>query len=77
MLYPEGDVRITFDKVLMARRYDQPEAFNRKLYEPKIMMLEVKYTGLLPDFIRAMVFQKNHQPVSFFKYFTGWLALIV
>jgi hypothetical protein len=76
-VYPEGDVRITFDKVLTARRYDQPEAFYKKLYEPKIMMLEVKYTGILPDFIRAMVFQKNHQPVSFSKYFTGWLALIV
>jgi hypothetical protein len=76
-VYPEGDVRITFDKVLTARRYDQPEVFNKKLYEPKIMMLEVKYTGILPDFIRAMVFQKNHQPVSFSKYFTGWLALIV
>jgi hypothetical protein len=75
-VHKEGDVRITFDKNLTARRYDQVEAFDRRLFEPKFMMLEVKYTGLLPDFIRTLVFHKNHQPVAYSKYYAGWVALI-
>ncbi|MDP2426411.1 MAG: polyphosphate polymerase domain-containing protein [bacterium] len=75
-VYPQGDVRITFDKALTARRFDQDIAYERKLYEPKYMILEVKYTGLLPDFIRSIVFFKNFQPVSFSKYYTGWLTTI-
>ena len=75
-IYDVGDVRITFDKNLRARRYDQDPGFEQLLFEPKMMMLEVKYTEKLPQFLKTILFQKDFQQVSYSKYYAAWLKLI-
>lgn len=75
-VFPSGNVRITFDKNLRARRVDQDPHMMRSLFEPKYMMLEVKYTGLLPAFLKTLLFSKNYQQIAYSKYYAAWLQLI-
>ena len=75
-VFPSGNIRITFDKSLRARRVDQDPQMMRLLFEPKYMMLEVKYTGLLPTFLKTLLFTKNFQQVAYSKYYAAWLQLI-
>ncbi|MBU1144667.1 MAG: polyphosphate polymerase domain-containing protein [Firmicutes bacterium] len=73
--YPEGDVRITFDKDICGYLFDRSISSKRKILEPRTMILEVKYTGILPDFIHKIVFYKNLQVLSYSKFYMSWLLL--
>jgi len=73
--YPVGDVRITFDQNIEASIYGRNHPFKRKVLEPKTLILEVKYTELLPDFISKIVMHRNFQVLSYSKYYMGWLLL--
>lgn len=73
--YPIGDVRITFDQNIEASLYGRDFAYKRKVLEPKTLILEVKYTELLPDIISKIVMHRNFQVLSYSKYYMGWLLL--
>ncbi|MFA5007264.1 MAG: polyphosphate polymerase domain-containing protein [Candidatus Izemoplasmatales bacterium] len=73
--FPAGDVRVTFDKDVTARLFDSDPAFARRVLEPGQTILEVKYTGLLPETLRKILFHRNHQVVSYSKYYMGWILL--
>lgn len=72
---PEGDVRITFDKDIVAYQYGNDALFARKVHEPGYMILEVKYTEFIPEVIRKVVFSHKYQVCSFSKYYMGWIIL--
>lgn len=71
--HPIGETRITFDKSLTVSDYGRNHEFKRKILEPRTMILEVKYTSFLPDFISKVIFHRNFQPMSYSKYYMGWL----
>jgi len=73
--FPEGDVRITFDKDVEACLFESDRGFRRRILEPSQMILEVKYTGYLPEVLRKIVFYRNYQVVSYSKYYMGWVLL--
>lgn len=73
--YPEGDVRVTFDKNIVAYRFGNEPKFSRKVHEPGLMILEVKYTEFIPEAIRKVIFSHHFQVSSFSKYYMGWLVL--
>lgn len=73
-IFHNNDVRITFDKDIIAYNcYNK--TMRHKVLEPRKMILEVKYTKNMPDYIRKVVLKKNYQPVPFSKYMMGWLKL--
>jgi len=71
--HPIGETRITFDKAITANSYGRHHEFKRNILEPKTLILEVKYTSILPDFISKVVFHRNYQVLSYSKYYMGWL----
>ncbi|MDD3122094.1 MAG: polyphosphate polymerase domain-containing protein [Candidatus Izemoplasmatales bacterium] len=73
--YSVGDVRITFDKNIEASIFNRAYPFTRRILEPKTMILEVKYTEILPDFINKVVMHRNFQVLSYSKYYMSWLLL--
>lgn len=73
--FPQGDVRVTFDKDVEARLWESDPAFFRRVLEPGMTVLEVKYTGYLPETLRKILFFKNYQVVSYSKYYMGWVLL--
>lgn len=74
-IYPQGDVRVTFDKNIVAYRFGNEPEFSRKVHEPGLMILEVKYTEYIPEAIRKVIFSHRFQVCSFSKYYMGWLVL--
>lgn len=58
MIYDVGTVRITFDKLLRAMEKDEdmfdPHALSLSVMGREQMILEVKFTGLLPEKIRRL-----------------------
>lgn len=76
-IYPEGDVRITFDKNIVTYLWEREHLFKHKVLEPRNLILEVKYTEILPEFIRKLVFFKNFQLISYSKYYMSWLASVI
>lgn len=68
-----GDTRITFDKDITATTYGRAFPFKRNVLEPRTLVLEVKYTNILPDFISKVLFHRNFQVLSYSKYYMGWL----
>ncbi len=73
-IFNNGDVRITFDKDIMAYNWYNKN-MKYKVLEPRQIILEVKYRKHLPDFIRKVVFLKNYQPIPYSKYLMCWLKL--
>jgi hypothetical protein len=73
--FPQGDVRVTFDKDITAYLWGSDPGFRRAVLEPHQTILEVKYTGYLPDTLRKILFFKNFQVVSYSKYYMGWVLL--
>ncbi len=59
LVWPDGNVRITFDRHLATGIYRQdlwdPAAAVMPVLEPGQMILEVKYDHYLPDFIRSLL----------------------
>lgn len=72
-VYPDGDVRITFDRNIAFA--DQFEGFfDRKLFLQPILpvgmqLLEVKYTEFLPEFIHQQLNELNLQQCTYSKYY--------
>lgn len=72
-IYPEGDVRITFDRNISFS--DEVECFFEEdiLLQPIMIagkeLLEVKYTDFLPDFIYQGINMKQLQQYTFSKYY--------
>lgn len=71
-VYPYGDVRITFDSHVRSGVFHN-EIFDRNLpvmevLEPGQLIMEVKYTEFLPNFIRAMLQVDNSIYVAASKY---------
>lgn len=58
LIYDVGTVRVTFDKLLRAMERDEdmfdPNAPSLSVMGPEQMILEVKFTGLLPERIRRL-----------------------
>jgi len=75
-VFPQGEVRITFDKEITAYRYHSDLQIRRNILEPQTMILEVKYTEILPEFIRKLIFYKKLQAVANSKYYLSWLLLM-
>ena len=71
----EGDVRITFDKDIVAYRFGNGSSFARRVHENGLMILEVKYTEYIPEAIRKVIFSHKYQVSSFSKYYMGWIIL--
>ncbi|MBQ7955155.1 MAG: polyphosphate polymerase domain-containing protein [Lachnospiraceae bacterium] len=72
-VYPDGDVRITFDRNISFSD-DIEHFFEENLFMRPIMpvgkeLLEVKYTEFLPDFLHQGLDIKNLQRCTFSKYF--------
>lgn len=72
-IYPDGDVRITFDRNIAFS--DEVETFLEKdIFLQPIMplhkeLLEVKYTEFIPDFIHEAINIKQLQQNTFSKYY--------
>lgn len=79
-VYPSGNVRITFDRNIMASRYCD-EFFEERLtgmtpvLPAGIHVLEVKYDELLPDHIAQQIQIGTLRQTAFSKYYLGRLAL--
>ncbi len=73
-IFHKSDVRITFDKDILA--YNCYNKYNKyKILEPRKIILEVKYTKSIPEAIRKIIFSRKFQPVPYSKYLMGWLKL--
>ena len=72
-VYPAGNVRITFDKNLSCwgKCLDLfAKAIHRKrVFHPSLMVMEVKYTGFLPSFIRRLIDIENREAEACSKYY--------
>jgi len=73
--YPEGNVRVTFDKDIGAYTFGSDPRFIRRIIEPTMMILEVKYSGFIPEHIRKVIFSHRYQVSSLSKYYMGWIIL--
>ena len=74
-IYPAGDVRITFDTNVRAGLWNL-NLFDDKLptinvLDPDLLILEVKYTELLPSFIQAALPIHSGAPMAVSKYVLG------
>lgn len=72
--FNNNDVRITFDKDIITYNWYNSN-IKYKVLEPKQVIMEVKYTKTLPDFIRHVVFAKKYQVIPYSKYLMSWLKL--
>ena len=79
-VHPLGNVRVTFDKNIMASRacdefLDDYVSGMVPLLPTGLHVLEVKYDELLPDFIARQLELGNLQRVAFSKYYLGRMAV--
>ena len=72
LLWPDGNVRITFDRHLATGLYRQdlwdPDAALVPVLPPDMVILEVKYDRFMPDFIRDALGLSGAMPLSVSKY---------
>ncbi len=72
LLWPDGNVRITFDRHLATGLYRQdlwdPDAALVPVLPPDTVILEVKYDRFMPDFIRDALGLSGAMPLSVSKY---------
>jgi len=72
-IYPDGDVRITFDtNISFSGEIDK--FFDKKIFQQPILsagmqLLEVKYTEFMPEFIHQQINDFNLQQCTFSKYY--------
>lgn len=79
-VYPEGNVRITLDRNIMASRRLEEFLEDRVSGMTPVLptgwhVLEVKYDEFLPDVIAGMLETGNLRQTAFSKYYLGRLAL--
>lgn len=72
LIWPDGNVRITFDRFLTTGFYRQdlwdPDATMQPVLPPKTVILEVKYDRFLPSFIGGLFDLHGAVPLSVSKY---------
>lgn len=72
-IYPVGNVRVTFDMNIRASgecgNFLEPELHVRPILESGRHVLEMKFDGLLPDFIRTSMNIRDLQWSSFSKFY--------
>ena len=78
-VYKPGNVRITFDRNIVAARPDL-DMFEKNIPRVAVMknnrhVLEVKYDGFLPDFIEKLISSHHLQQTNFSKFYLGCKAL--
>lgn len=79
-VYPAGNVRITFDRNIMASKVREdlfcphPQSLVPVL-PTGVHVLEVKYDEFLPDFLRDRLAIDELTPCAFSKYYLGRLAI--
>lgn len=71
-VYDIGTVRITFDKNVRAA-YKRDDIFNKDIptyaiLKPELMILEIKFTGILPEHIRKLFRVRNYTQTAASKY---------
>lgn len=79
-VHPRGNVRITFDRNIMAGRafdsfFDEHVSGLIPVLPAGVHVLEVKYDELLPDFIERQLETGKLQQTAFSKYYLGRLAI--
>ena len=79
-VHPVGNVRVTFDRNIMASRvcdafYEEQVGGMTPLLPAGLHVLEVKYDELLPDFIARQLELGSLQQTAFSKYYLGRLAV--
>ena len=79
-VHPSGNVRITFDRNIMAGRafdsfFDKHVSGLIPVLPAGMHVLEVKYDELLPDFIARQLETGKLQQTAFSKYYLGRLAI--
>jgi hypothetical protein len=71
-VYETEDVRITFDKRLAAsvNTVDlfHPGLVTRETFDGELTVMEVKFNGMLPEAVRALVYPEAHQRSAISKY---------
>lgn len=71
-VYPDGNVRVTFDLHLRSsdqiERFMEPRIASRGVMAKQQHLLEVKFDEYFPDFIYRCVQEKNLQQTTFSKY---------
>jgi len=73
-VFNDNEVRVTFDKDIMAYYLSNPKQ-KYKVLEPNQVVMEVKYRKYLPDAVRKVIFAKHYQTIPYSKYLMGWLKL--
>lgn len=72
-VYPEGDVRITFDEHISfsnnVEKFFDKKLFLQPVLPEGMLLLEVKYTEFLPEFIHAQLERFNLQQCTYSKYY--------
>jgi hypothetical protein len=72
LVWPDGNVRITFDRHLATGYYRQdlwdPDAGLQPVLEPGTLIMELKYDHFLPDFIGSLLATTGAYPLSLSKY---------
>ena len=72
LIWPDGNVRITFDRFLSTGHYRSdlwdPESSMQPVHESSEVILEVKFDHFLPDFIRHLLPLAGASPLSISKY---------
>lgn len=72
-VYPEGDVRVTFDRNISfsdeVERFFEKDILLQPIMKTGAELLEVKYTGFLPDFIYQGINIRQLQQHTFSKYY--------
>lgn len=79
-VYPGGNVRVTFDRNIMASRacgdfFDERVSGMTPVLPEGLHVLEVKYDELLPDHIARQLEIGNLRQTAFSKYYLGRLAV--
>lgn len=71
----ENDIRITFDRNIVATESNlelfSPELNMHQVLSPFNVVMEVKYNGFIPSYIKDMIRAANVSPVSVSKYVLG------
>jgi len=79
-VHPMGNVRVTFDRNIMASRvceefFEEQVSGMTPILPEGLHVLEVKYDELLPDFIARQLELGNLRQTAFSKYYLGRLAV--
>lgn len=78
-ILPFNHIRITFDRFLKSNDDDcsnifKKDLFMKPIFKPGITVLEIKYDGFIPEWIKKILQIKSFERSAISKYFNGRLA---